>query len=256
MDKRLSDAEVTSIINKLKEEYDKYAELHGGTFFNRKSFKDRYVQAIRKGMDLSAFAYGEIELFDDLKKKLEQKQEEKRIKTERPFTKKVEKYIEEIEDQWKKYPLLFEESGISDEAQHLCGAFQEFCNNYWLTISPVVNKEVVTELREYNELTDSMQKFFAATRNRLPYSVENYIFNLNRHGIERADMMFLKEATELLGNILEYMKRIKKIAGERVDSFDNKKRKELEDMLQTEKVDEIIEHANQMIDDFRFANLI
>lgn len=256
MDEKLSDREITNVMNKLREQYDKYAGLYGESFFNRKSFEERYIQAIRKGMDLSAFAYAEISLFEDLRKKLEKKQEEHRIKTEKPFTKKVEKYIEELEDQWQEYPCLFSSSEISDEAQHLCGALQEFCNKYWLSISPVINKEVVTELREYNELTDSMQKSFLSTRDRLPYNVENYIFNLNRHGIERADMIFLKDTSGLLKNVLQYMTRIQKITGERVDSFDNRKKRELEEMLQTEKITAIIEYADQIIKNFRFANLI
>jgi len=256
MDENLSENEILQIINKLRQQYDEHAERYGKNFFNRQAFENRYMQALKRKMDLQAFIQAEVALFDDLRKKLEQRQEEQRIKLDKPFSKKIDQYIDELEDQWQKYPRLYESTKISDEAQFLCGAIQEFYNKFWLSISPVINKEIVTELRGYNTITDSLQKFFMSTSNKLPLEVENYIFNLSRYNADRADMIFLKEVANLLKDIMDFMKRIKKIVNERAGSFSDKNKQELEDMLGIEKVDRIIENAEQIIKDFRFTNLL
>ena len=85
-----------------------------------------------------------------------------------------------------------------------------------------------------------------ATKNRFPYEVESYLFNLDRHGIEKANMLFLKEGADLLRKIKKFLTKItEKMVKESGNS-------EIEDktLLKT------IDYIEQIITDFRFSNLI
>ncbi len=246
MDKKLSHEEILVIIKKLNKQYDEYSMEYGESFFSKKEFKKRYMEALKKKMDLQAFAFAEIAFLEDLKEKLGKKQEERRIKTEKPFTKKIEKYIEEIEDKWQKYPQLFSSSSISEEAQFFCGAVNQFYNELWLQMGKLIKKDLLSELKDYNALSYIIEKFIMATKNRFPYEVESYLFNLDRHGIEKANMLFLKEGADLLRKIKKFLTKItEKMVKESGNS-------EIEDktLLKT------IDYIEQIITDFRFSNLI
>lgn len=239
MKKKLSNNEIKKIIDKLSEQYDKYSAEHGESFFSKKDFQDRYMEALKRGMGLQAFAFAEITFLEELKEKLAKQKEEQRIKTEKPFTKKVEKYIEELEKKWQKYPRLFSSTEISDEAQYFCGALKKFYNNYWLNIARVINKENISELKDYNSLTESIQKFVLSIENKFPYEVENYILNFNKYSIEKTNMLFLKEGANLLREIMHFLSKIQ-----------NKVDQNNEILFNT------MEYMEQIIQDFRFTNLM
>ena len=239
MKKKLSEQEVKQLIVKLRDKYNEYSEEYGKGYFDKQSFEDRYMEAIRTNMNMDAFACAEITFIEDLKAKAVEKKEEKRIKIEKPFTKKVEKYIEELEKKWEKYPRLFTSVDISDEAQYLCGAIQTFYNKYWLDLSQIINKESVSELKEYNKLTDVMQKFFYAMNGQLPYEVEMYLLNLKKYDIERTNMVFLKDCAQLMGRIKQVLNKISNKLFE-----------------PDERLNDILQYTEQIIEDFRFSELI
>lgn len=254
MSKKLSYNEIKEIINKLSDKYDEYAAKHGASFFNKKSFEDRYMSALKSGMELQTFIHSEVAFFEDLKKKLEIKKEEKRIKTEKPFTKKVEKYIEELEKRWQKYPKLFSKTEISDEAQFLCGALQEF-NNDWLSFTKIISRKQLPEIREYNSLTESIQLFIFSTKGKLPYEVENYMLNINRYGIEKAHMLFLKQGALLLKKAKGFLNKMKKKI-QQVEKHAAKGNGDVETLLQEESLLKTEKKLEVIINDFRFAELI
>ncbi len=57
MDKKLSHEEILVIIKKLNKQYDEYSMEYGESFFSKKEFKKRYMEALKKKMDLQAFAF-------------------------------------------------------------------------------------------------------------------------------------------------------------------------------------------------------
>lgn len=256
MKEKMSSGEMKKILDKIAREYDEYSREHGESFFSKKAFKERYIEAIRRRMDLQAFAYAEIAFLEELKEKWARQQEERRIKTEKPFTRKIEKYIDELETRWRKYPSLFSEAEIPDEAQYFCGALGHFYNYYWLDLGSLINRNNVSELKEYNDLTDSIQKFILSVKNKVPYQVENYIFNLNSYGIEKAHMLFLKEGAGLLKKIKKILKKVKDKLVLDTEPSDEEYRDEEELAVKEKTLSKIADIAEQIIEDFRFINLM
>lgn len=256
MDKKMSDKEIKKIIDKISAEYEKYSNDYGESFFSKKAYKERYMNALKKNMNLQAFAYAEIAFLEELKEKWSLHQEERRIKTEKPFTQKIEKYIEEMEEKWNKYPRLFEDLEISNEAQFFLGAVQMIYNNYWLELGKLIKKEYISEIREYNTLTDAIQKFVLSFKNRPPFEVDNYIFNLEKVGIERANMLFLKEAANLLKQLKQFLKKNLKTSEQSNELLIERYSNKAEADSQKKMLSEVLDFVEQIIEDFRFTNLI
>ncbi len=248
MSNKLSFNEIKDIINKLNLKYEEYSSIYGENFFNKEKFEERYLDALKKGMNLEIFTHAEVAFFNDLKDKLEMRKEEKRIRAEKPFTKKVEKYIEELERRWQKYPKTFIEAEISDEASFFCGAIQEFYNNYWIKFISIINKTSSKDIQEYNNLTIIIEKFFVNKSNNFSYEIEGYLINMNKFGIEKANMLFLKEGAFLIKKIKKFTKNFNKMIIE--DKLD------LNKILKEDLFKKTEEYIDQIIYDFRFKNLI
>ncbi|MDD5065804.1 MAG: hypothetical protein PHF84_02030 [bacterium] len=257
MKEKLSYEEIKLIINKLREQYEKFAEKYGKGFFNKQAFESRYIEALKSGVGLQAFVYAEVAFFEDLKAKLKEAEERNRIKTEKPFTKKVEHYIEEMEKRWRKYTPLFTDTEISDEAQHFCGAVKDFYNEFWLTVSRIVDKNDLKAVKNYNQLTDDFHPFIFSTKKRLPYEVETYLLNLSKYDVEKANMIFLKQGVHLLKKIKRFLHHLEREADARGDIPVPADRKNgLEQMLQKEYITKTDQKLEELINDFRFHHLI
>ncbi|MBU1077395.1 MAG: hypothetical protein KKH98_08895 [Spirochaetes bacterium] len=246
MSKKLTHKEIKEIIQKLSDQYEEYAVSYGKGFFDKKAFEDRYMEALKSDSNLESFAYAEVSFFEDLKKKFDRIQEEKRIRIEKPFTRKVEKYIEELEKRWLKYPELFAASELSDEAKYFCGAIQEFYHLCWLPLEKGAFGRVGAKvLLRYNSLTETMQSFILSISEKFPYEVERYGLNLSKYGVEKTHMIFLKEGALLLKEIRIFFKTIEQVHDDISEELKNS-----EIFLKAKKM------LDQIIYDFRLSSLI
>jgi len=251
MKKKLSEKEITAIIEKLRRQYDEYAERYGKKYFNRDAFEKRYLQALKDKVSLQVFVFAEVMAFEDMKKKFEQEKEEERIRREKPFTRKVERLIQEMENRYKKYPRLFEHTDISDEAQYLCGAIEEFYNNYWLNLSKIIEKDNIAQLKQYDSITEKFRNFVPLSQARLPYEIEIYVLNIGKYGIESANMLFLKQSAMFLKEIKIFLDSIEiKGKDEAIEFLDYGELKKI-DVLET-----IKQKLAQIIADFRFKEFV
>lgn len=250
MGKKLSEKEIFSIIEKLRHQYDEYAEKYGKKYFNRDAFERRYLQALKDRVNLQVFVFAEVMAFEDMKKNIEQKQEEARIRREKPFTQKVERLIQAMEDRYKRYPRLFGYTDISDEAQYLSGAIEEFYNNYWLKLNKIIEKNNINQLKQYDSITEKFRSFVSLSKASLPYEIEMYVLNIEKYGIERANMLFLKKSAMFLREIKLFLDSIEIEEDETMEFLDYGELKR-RDVLEI-----IKQKLAQIIADFRFKEFI
>lgn len=257
MGKKLTEAEIRQIVSKLREQYGEYAKKHGASFFSKEAFEARYREAIKSGIDLEVFAYAEVRFFEELKKKLADTEERQRIRTEKPFTKKVEQYIEELELKWRKYPAALVDAEISEEAQHFTGALEDFYSGPWLTAGIFVRGSDPADQKEYGGLTEEVQRFVRSTRDRLPYEAELYLLNSGRMGIEKANMLFLRSAAALLKKMNRFLKRLCEKAEEGAIRLAPKTAEaDRAGIMNSENLAGICGRLEEIIADFRFQHLV
>jgi hypothetical protein len=252
MQPKFTEEELSVMVKKLRKEYDELAEQYGTNMFNKKKFEERYIQALKNKIDLQSFIYAEVQAVKDIKRKIEIKEEEDRIKKEKPITRKIEKFIEQLEEKIKKYSPLFTHAEISEEAQRFCGALDELYNHYWIILDKILGKSQPGNITKYIALSGKMQRFIHSTKDHLPYEVEQYIMNINKFGIEKANMMFLKEGAMLLKEINALLKSINIEDDEEEIIFKIAEK----NSTKTEALNIIKDYIDDIIENFRFSGFM
>lgn len=252
MSRKLLPEELEKIIEKLKNQYGEYGKKYNEGVFNREAFVERYIEAMKKKVDLQTFAYAEMLALEDKKKNYEDKQEEIRIKTEKPFTKKVEEKMREMAEVLKKYPKAFPEYDLPDEVHYLVGALSEFYNDSWLLLSRIIDKNNQNVLKEHNLLTGIYQKFALSVGQNPSFELEKFIINSKKFGESKAYMAFLKEGAILLKNTLNFLNLL--TCEEKDENNYTKDPEANEEKKKTVRL--IIEKVGKIIEDFRFTEFL
>lgn len=246
---RLKTSEINRVLDKIRNHYDEYSEKYGTFLFNRKAFEDRFLNALRMKTDLQAFAFAEVTAFEDLKKKLNQKTEENRIRKELPFTQKIEKMLEDFRKNTEKYPALHTKSSLAGENQRICGAFAEFYDRFWLQLFGLLGQDLTRERKTHDRISMELQKYFLTQKNRLPSRVESFELALKRDGFDQSHLNFMREAAMLAGQIRLYIRGLRdRQADLRVQSEDQPDASVL--------LPPASDYIEQIISDFRFTKLL
>lgn len=256
MTKQLSKDEIDKLLAKIRAKFDEYGAEFGERFFNKEAFNQRLIVALKSKIDLPTFAYAEVMALEDKKKQIEDRNYEIKVKTDRTFTKKIEKMFEEMGDRIRKYPELYEDQNFPFEARHLCGALQEFYRRDWLTICNLIDNHNLKDLKLYDAMTQDLQRFASAAKGRLPYEAENFLLNIRRHGEEKALIMFLKEGALVLGRCLTFMSEMTLADPEKVIKIGMGEGIVYNGMMRQEAVSRIEKQLKAMVSDFRFDDLI
>ncbi len=237
----LTQKEIDAIIMKLRNRYEEYEKKYGASFFNKKSFEKRYLEALKNKMNLKVFAYAEVEAFEEMKKRFEQKQEEYRIKTERPFSKKIDKMYEQFLENISKYPQLFSDTELFLEGQYFCGALLDFYNNFWVTLTKFIDNNNLSILKNFNSISNKIGNFIFSTKLHPPLEVENYLLNLKKNDIDKSRMIFFKSGISVISDIKKFLhKNIKMIS----------------DKEKKEAVQICLDMINDITTDFRLTDLV
>ncbi len=253
MKQHLSTKEINEMLSKLRLQYDDYATQYSKSFFNKQEFENRYLNALHSGMDIQNFILAEINFFEQLKIKWHKIEQEEYIRREKPFTKKVEQYIDEWEKQWRKYNPLFTETDISDEAQHFLGSLNQFYNESWLLLVNTIDKKNLTLLNTYNNITIQFQKYVNPLKDKLPYEVEVYQLNIHKAGLEQANMVFLKKGAALTKELKQFIEKM-----ELQNNFSSNQQlpHELNEAQKRKLFLQTQQQIEQIIADFRFKSFI
>jgi len=206
---KLTQKELERIVEKLRGQYEENQKIYGPVYFNLKGFNDRYLQALRNRIDLQTFVAAEVTALEELKKKVEKKVRERKIRTEKSFTKKIEKMIDDMAEKTRKYPAFFEESGLPEEFQRLCGGLQVFHDREWLMLGRLIEKNDLKNSREHLEISEKIEKYFVHSRGSLSYVAEQFLSTERRDGYDKAHISILREAAVLLGDALTFLNGLK-----------------------------------------------
>ncbi len=225
----LSNKEINTTLNKIRTSYMEGAEKYGDKIYNIDAFNNRYREALENRQDLSSFLLLELQILEDIKttlrdREIEQerrKAEEEKMK-ENSFMNKVDAMIEKFKSAVEKYPIEELPSDADDELKHLYGAFKELYNCFsvirFFSCGNASDYVVETAIKDFD---NKFQKFILPhTESKVPEVFEDYIFAINKkESSSRAEQFILKEAGFFLHSFVTKMEDIKAIALKK--SFDN-----------------------------------
>jgi hypothetical protein len=256
---KLSYDELSLVITKIREEYDRLSAEMDSRLFDRPSFEKRYRDALISKIDVQTFAFAEMSALEDKKKLFEKREREIKIRTEKTYTKKIDKMLEEMAERTRKYPLLYAGSGITEEASHLCGALESLYYENWLPLERVIEKEDSKNRNKYAALSRDFLKFIGKSRTSLPLEVDRYVMEAERNGDDKADRQFLKEAAMLLSSVIALLQDLQDFRmPEDVLEFPGSpdKPSPFNGLARKEAWDIIGKKFSEVINDFRFSELI
>ncbi len=193
--------EIDHLIEKIRDSYRDLAKKYSPKWFDLDKFNERYILAIRSGMNLEGFILAEISGFEKLREKYEKTKKAR----DNSFSKKVDQIIDENMARIKKYPQIIFHPSCGVEIAYFYGAMKEFTYSFypilWYLIrdhntrTELVNIE---EMLEYHAISGPRQ---------YPKRIEDHILVLNRPGIREIDIekdrnSYLKECAFLLHDIV------------------------------------------------------
>lgn len=225
----LSDKEINVTLSKIRNEYEEGAKKYGNKIYNIESFNDRYREALQNRQDLSNYLLLEINILEDIKNRLrerelekERKEAEEKKAKENSFMNKVDSMIEKFRSAIEKYPSEYIHPKAEEEISHLYGAFKElyncFCVIRYFSCGPAGDYVVETAIKDYD---NKFQPFVMPVgESKVPQIFSDYVFALEKgEGANRSEQFILKESGFFLHSFIYKMDSIKAIALKK--TFDN-----------------------------------
>ena len=206
---KLTQKELEGIVEKIRGQYEENQKIYGPAWFSLKGFNDRFLQALRNRTDLQTFVFAEVTALEEIKKKVDEKVRERTIKTDKTFTKKIEKMIDAMSEKTRKYPALFGDSGLPEEFQHFCGAARDFHDREWLLVRRIIEKSELKELKRHADLSERFERFFIHSGKGISSQADAFLSAERREGFDKGRVRFLQEAARLLGDAASLLEEMR-----------------------------------------------
>ena len=130
--KEMTDIEIKAILGKLREEYIRSAETHGASLFNVEALNQRYLEALRKRVDIKVFLAAEVQAYNEIVHRIAEKESEvvraaeaEQKREEESFSRKADDILDKFEKMIEKYPSIEMSPHSSNEINHLYGGLKE-----------------------------------------------------------------------------------------------------------------------------------
>ncbi len=206
----ITEKEIDSLINKIRDKYKKYGERYPSGWFNVEGFNDRLKLALKKRMNMEGFLLAEVKNLEDLKVKHEN-EEKKKDEPERPFTMHVNQIIEENTQRIKKYKEIKFHPLASMEISHFYGAMTSFAQEYFIILWSLVREpEYRNNLNKFDE---KLSDIAIPRGKRHPKWIEDHALILSRRerleiDIEKNKNEYLKSAAFVLHDIIDFTEKL------------------------------------------------
>jgi hypothetical protein len=231
---RLKTKEIEAIVAKIRQRHEEGAVRFGGAGFSRKGFDDRYLQVLRDKVDLQTFVFAEVGAIEELTRRAQKAEEDARVRTELPFTKRIEAMLRGMSDKIRGYPAILSEADLPEEVNHFAGGLRAFLDEVWFPLRAVIQPDDLKSLKTYGSLTERIERFCVHSKGRLPFEVEKFTLEAGRNGEDKARMAFLREAAVILREITVF----------------------LDGMPETPAGTSAREFAGRLVADFRFGDFV
>jgi len=196
---RVSEKEIERLIEKLRAQYDEYAEKFSPRWFDRHAFEDRLQTALRNKMDLEGFILAEISNFETIKERYDKK------KDSNSFSRKVDSIIEEHAEKIRVYPDIEFHPRAGFEIRHMYGALTLLVENHvpilWVILEEREHRDILFRLEQ------KLEQYGGTRGRRHAPRIEDHVAILKRPGVRELDVendknRYLREAAFMLNEVV------------------------------------------------------
>jgi hypothetical protein len=248
--KKLSPTEIKDTVEKIRKKYDEYAFKYFKSIQHKNNFEDRYIGALKSGVDISSFLLAEIGAIMELVKREEDKVLEKKTpKSGPPQPGFADRILEENRKRIEKYPALEIHQDAPEEIQRLFGALNRLELEYWPDLyAPLRSTSFSLNTKTMIALENQLHQLAGRGKDGISVRLERYVARLKRfprdYGlIEKDEKDYLLEAAFLLHELADILTTA---LGKHETVFS---------VEEKNKVTEILEYINGLLTDFRLKEL-
>jgi hypothetical protein len=248
--KKLTPMEIKETVEKIRKKYDEYSYKYFKSSQHKRNFEDRYLAALKSGVDISSFLLAEIGAIMELVKR-----EEEKVLTKKPPSGAppqpgfADRIIEENRKRIAKYPALDVHMDASDEIKRLFGALNRLEQEYWPDLyAPLRNTSFSLNTKTMIALEDQLHHLAGRSKDGISPRLERYVARLKRFPrdyamIEQDEKNFLLEAAFFLHELVDILTTA-------LEKHENVFSQE-----ELDKLNEILAYINGLLDDFRLKEL-
>jgi hypothetical protein len=248
--KKLTPTEIKETVEKIRKRYDEYAFKYFKASRHKSNFEQRYIDALKAGVDISSFLLAEISAIEELVKREETKvMERPPTKATPPGKAFVDQIMDENRRRIEKYPDLAIHNDAREEVRRLFGALNKFERDYWPVLYGLLrNTSNSLNTKGMISLESQLHTLAGDGRGGVASRLERYLAHLARFPrdyllIEKEEKDYILESAFLLHELEDIL------------SSARKKHAPLLKEAERQKLDEIVDFINNIIADFRLKDL-
>ncbi len=248
--KKLTPGEITSCVEKIRGKYDQYVSKFYKSRFLRSAFEDRYLKALKEGVDVSSFLLAEISAIEELSQR-----EEDRIAAgppqpaaPAPAPSFADRVLEENRKRIAKYPDFGFHQDANEEVRRLLGALADIYHNRWQPLGHALRKTTYSMgSSEMIRLDSDLRSLAAGDLETAPHLLLQLVAQLRRFprnhlAVEREERDYMLAAAFFLNDLHAALDQVKRL---------------YTDMAEEDRrlVEETMTRVGEIVGDFRLREL-
>ncbi len=214
----MTPGEISAAVEKIRKKYETYVNKYFKPRTLREAFEDRYIRALRAGVDISSFLIAEISAIEELIDR-----EEKRVAAEpaRPEEEKqqsfADKVLEENRKRIVKYPEIPFHPDASEETRRLLGALTDLLREHWAQIGSALENTMYAMSSSEMLTLDSQLRYLAPVhKDETPQFLMRLVNQLRKFPrnyalVERDEKEYVLEAAFFLNDLFVVLERVKRV---------------------------------------------
>jgi hypothetical protein len=215
--RKLTPGEISGAVEKIRKKYDMYVSKYFKPRTLKEAFEERYIRALRAGVDISSFLMAEISAIEELIDR-----EEKRVAMEpaKPDPEKqsiADRVLEENRKRIIKYPDIPFHKDASEETRRLLGALNSLLRDRWQRIGDALQDTMYSMNSSEMLNLDSQLHYLASTdKDELPQFLIRLVAQLRKFPrnyalIDRDEKEYILEAAFFLNDLFIVLERVKRV---------------------------------------------
>jgi len=216
--RKLTPGEISGAVEKIRKKYDTFVTKYFKPRMLKEAFEERYVRALRAGVDISSFLIAEISAIEELIQREEKKATVGPVKADSEKQQSIaDRVIEENRKRISKYPDIPFHNDASEETRRLLGALSGLLRDRWEKIGDALHHTMYSMSSSEMLSLDSQLHYLAATdKDEVPQFLLRLVSQLrkfprNYAQIERYEKEYLLEAAFFLNDLFVALERVKRV---------------------------------------------
>ena len=216
--RKLTPGEISSAVEKIRKKYDTYVSKYFKPWTLREAFEDRYIRALRGGVDISSFLMAEISAIEELIDR-----EERRVASEpaKPDPEKQQSIADRVLEENRKRIIKYQDipfhKDASEETRRMLGALTSLLKDRWQQIGDALQDTMYSMNSSEMLSLDSQLHYLASTdKDDVPPFLFRLVGQLRKFPrnyalVERDEKEYILEAAFFLNDLFTVLERVMRV---------------------------------------------